>query len=80
MWKYASKLLNIWPVSFHFWLCLFAVDKVCYKFWESQFSAEHALRFYTPDTVSCMMLVAVSLALVVFGYPNATSVAVHQSA
>lgn len=68
MWKYARKLLNIWPVPFHFWLCLFAVDKVCYKFWESPLSAGHALRFYIPSTVSCMMLVALSLALVVSEY------------
>lgn len=32
----------------------------CYRFWEALVSAGHALRFYPPTTVSCMVVVSLA--------------------
>lgn len=81
--KCASKLLKIWPVPLLVWLCLSAIVQYsATSFGNLDLGAGHALRFYTPITVSCMMLVAVNMTLVVFGFQKvcAATVVMHPSA
>lgn len=63
-----------------FSLLVVSFYKEC-KFWESWLGAGCALGLYSPITVSCMLLVTVSLALVIFGYQKEYAAnAIHQSA